>query len=71
MPMQGGRSIRGYRPSLFGLPEDPSEEAEIIRLANLELYARRARAGLPIFEDLDLDVRSRSSVKGERGLSAG
>jgi hypothetical protein len=68
MPIEGGRPIRGYRPSVFGLPEDECEEAEIIRLANLELYARRASAGLPIFDDID---GTSPSVKAKRGVTAG
>ena len=51
MPMEGGRPIRGDRPSRYGLPDEDCEEAEIIRLSNLEVYASRASAGLPIFED--------------------
>ncbi len=51
MPTEGGRPIRGYRPSRFGLADQESEEAEVVRLSNLEVYARRASAGLPIFED--------------------
>jgi len=42
-------SLRGYRPGRYGLPEDASAEAQITRLANVEIYARRVRAGLPIF----------------------
>lgn len=53
MPMEGGRPVRGYRPSRFGLFDEECEEAEVIRLSNLEVYARRASAGLPIFEDME------------------
>ena len=49
----GGRPVRAYRPSLFGMPEQDNEDAEIIRLANLELYAKRARAGQPVFGEAD------------------
>lgn len=42
-------SLRGYRPGRYGLPEEASEEAQITRMANIEIYARRVRAGLPIF----------------------
>ena len=44
-------SLRGYRPGRYGLPEEASEEAQIHRLANVEIYARRVRAGLPIFRN--------------------
>jgi hypothetical protein len=51
MPMDAGRRVRGYRPSRYGPQEQASEEAEVVRLSNLEVYAKRASAGLPIFED--------------------
>jgi len=35
------------------MPEQDNEDAELIRLANLELYAKRARAGQPVFEESD------------------
>ena len=49
----GGRPVRAYRPSLYGMPDQDNEDAEIIRLANLELYAKRARAGQPVFGESD------------------
>jgi len=54
----GGRPVRGCRPSRRGLDEEPCEEAELVRLANIEVYARRASAGLPIFEDVKNVIRS-------------
>lgn len=51
MSADEGRLVRGFRPSHFGVEEEPCEEAELVRLANIETYARRASAGLPIFED--------------------
>jgi len=33
------------------LPEEDSEEAQIVRMANVEIYAQRAKARLPIFRD--------------------
>jgi hypothetical protein len=51
MSQEGGRPVRAYRPSQYGLFEEPCEEAELIRLANIEEYAKRASAGLPIFEE--------------------
>jgi len=47
----GGRSIRGRRPGWYGMSDDECDEAEVVRLANVEAYARRVRAGLPVFED--------------------
>ncbi len=44
--------IRGCRPGRCGLPEEDSEEDQIIRMANVEIYAKRARARLPIFRDV-------------------
>jgi hypothetical protein len=51
MSADGGRPVRGFRPSHYGLEEEPCEEAELVRLANIETYTKRASAGLPIFED--------------------
>ncbi len=45
------RAMKAYRPSLFGGSDSANEEAEILRLANLELYRRRASQGLPIFDE--------------------
>ena len=41
--------IRGYRPGRYGPPEEDSEQADIMRMVNVEIYAKRVRAGLPIF----------------------
>lgn len=51
MSPDGGRPVRAYRPSLFGMPEQENEEAETVRLANLKLYARRVSNGQPVFEE--------------------
>ena len=50
-PGDGGRPVRGFRPSRYGFAEEETEEAELVRLENVEVYARRARLGLPIFEE--------------------
>ena len=52
MSPDGGRRIRGCRPSRYGLPEEDNDRSQAVRLANLEVYAERASAGQPIFEDL-------------------
>ncbi len=57
--------IRGCRPGRYGLPEEDSEEAHIIRMANVEIYAKRAKAKLPIFRD----VRD-SAIRGDNRASA-
>ena len=51
MSPDGGRRIRGYRPSRYGQPEEENDQAQAVRQANLEVYAQRASAGQPIFED--------------------
>ncbi len=43
--------IRGCRPGRCGVPEEGVEEAQSVRMANVEIYAKRAKAGLPIFRD--------------------
>ena len=49
MSAQERDSVRGYRPSRFGLPNDDAPETIRIRAANVKAYARRVRARLPIF----------------------
>lgn len=51
MSPEGGRVVRAYRPSQLAVVEQDNEEAEVIRLANLEIYAKRVLAGQPLFED--------------------
>jgi hypothetical protein len=51
MPTDGVRRVRASRPSRYGPPEPESDEAEVVRLSNLEVYTQRASAGLPIFEE--------------------
>ena len=46
-----GQPMRGYRPSRFGLI-DEDHAADDVRLANLEVYAKRASEGLPIFDEV-------------------
>ena len=43
--------FRGYRPGMFSVPDEEDEQAEVVRLANVEIYAKRVRAGLPIFRE--------------------
>lgn len=50
MPMEG-RSMKGCRPSRYGGRDTQNEEADIVRLSNLEVYSARARQGLPIFDE--------------------
>ena len=66
MSEYGGRPIRGCRPSRRGLAEEDSDEAELVRLANIELYAKRASAGLPIFDDHSGSTGSSGSRKGSK-----
>lgn len=49
--MSGPVTVRGYRPSRCMPCEEGGDERERVRLANLERYMMRARAGLPIFEE--------------------
>jgi len=60
----GGRSVRGCRPSRRGAVDEDCEEAELVRLANIEVYARRASAGLPIFDDRGDPARALGASKG-------
>ena len=60
MPAEG-RPMKAYRPSRYGSPDNANEEAEVIRLANLDLYTHRASQGLPIFDEQP-QVRNRQRV---------
>lgn len=42
--------MRAFRPSQFGRHEDVDDEAEQVKLVNLQQYAQRAQEGLPLFE---------------------
>ena len=44
-------SVRGFRPSSIVPYEEDCEARELVRLANLEKYVVRAKAGMPIFEE--------------------
>jgi hypothetical protein len=68
MSADGGSSVRGYRPSRFGLPDEHNLEAEEVRSANLELYSKRATAGLPIFEE---DAAPPTNARARSSLTAG
>ena len=60
-------AIRGCRPGRYGLREEGGEEAQSVRLANVEIYAKRAKAGLPIFKDAS---GSPSALSGGKSGSA-
>jgi hypothetical protein len=51
MPTEAFQHVRAGRPSRYGGKDLVSEEAETVRLANLEVYAERAAQGLPIFDE--------------------
>ena len=51
MPTEAFQCVRAGRPSRYGGIDPVSEEAETVRLSNLEVYAERAAQGLPIFDD--------------------
>jgi hypothetical protein len=46
-----GPVFRGFRPSRVSPYSREDNFGEVLRLANLERYIRRAQAGLPIFDD--------------------
>jgi hypothetical protein len=66
MPTEAFQRVRAGRPSRYGGRDLlVSEEAETVRLANLEVYAERAAQGLPIFDE------PRPGYPGREGLSLG
>jgi len=46
----GGRSVRAYRPSNYAAYNEADEEELREREQNVQVYAERARAGLPLFD---------------------
>ena len=66
MSVDGGQRIRGYRPSQYGADDAEAEEAEKIRSVNVEVYAQRVHAGLPLFEDAGHAVTLRHARSGLR-----
>lgn len=55
--------MRAYRPSLFAREQDHQDGEEQIREANVQMYAKRAQVGLPLFNVPQTDHRdSRQDV---------
>ena len=60
--------MRAFRPSRFGSLEeeesvDPAEQ--IVRLAKMEVYAKRAEAHLPLFqESIEPPLQTRARTNG-------
>ena len=50
----GGRTFRAFRPSHFARGDELEEEVEHAKQAKIRLYAERARAGLPLFDSIDV-----------------
>jgi len=50
--IDGGRCLRAFRPSRFSALEEGEydETTELAKAINVELYAQRVQAGLPLFE---------------------
>jgi hypothetical protein len=42
--------MRAFRPSEYGRHDEADEENDRVRLDNVQRYAQRAQAGLPLFE---------------------
>ena len=59
MPIEAFQPVRAGRPSRYGGKDLVSEEAETVRLANMEVYAERAAQGLPIFDEPKPGYRGR------------
>jgi hypothetical protein len=53
-----GRYIRAFRPSRFARLDDFDDESERIKEANLQMYAERAQAGVPLFDSAPVAVQS-------------
>lgn len=60
------RVVRGYRPSCTVRPETDERAHEPARLANLERYMMRARAGMPIFDSDEAPLHSPTYPDGPK-----
>jgi hypothetical protein len=60
-------SIRAFRPSRYAPADECEEELQREKLANMELYASRAEAGLPLFDAASHFVGA--AVAGKRLVS--
>lgn len=68
--MQPTVSIRGYRPSRFGLEPERTEEAIEAKERSIRLYARLVRKGMSLFEADGAPDRA-DQGDGGRGVSRG
>ncbi len=64
MSAQERGCIRSFRPGRFGLSSEEAPETIRIRAANVEAYAKRVRAGLPIFAEDDPNVSPQPGCPG-------
>jgi hypothetical protein len=55
--------MRAFRPSQFAPAEEVEEDQQRVKDANVKVYAKRAEAGMPLFEGLPPlgEVTSRTS----------
>ena len=61
--------MRAFRPSRFAPVEENEEDRHPVKEANMEVYARRAEAGMPLFDGPpllpDASVRSSTFLTGK------
>jgi hypothetical protein len=55
--------MRAFRPSYFAREEDFSDEADQTKQDNVQIYAKRAQAGLPLFGSIPIILDLSQTVR--------
>ena len=64
--VNGGRCIRAFRPSYFAAAEDYDEDTLRAKEVNVELYAERVQAGLPLFDSASSQIAPEPDPRSEK-----
>jgi len=60
--VNGGRNLRAFRPSHFSPSDECDEVTERAKAQNMQLYAARVEAGLPLFEPAQVHLAHQAAV---------
>ena len=64
--LNGGRSVRAFRPSYFSAPDEYDEDTEREKAVMVQFYAERVEAGLPLFETLPSPMPSSTDPQSQK-----
>ena len=57
--------MKAFRPSRFAPPDEHKEDEERDRAENVQRYAKRAAAGMPLFEAVKAMAERKEGTYGE------